>query len=76
MKQLILVFIKIYQATLSPDHGFFRGRYPYGYCRFYPSCSQYMAEAVDRYGVVKGVGLGVGRVFRCRPDASPAVDKP
>ncbi|MEO0853106.1 MAG: membrane protein insertion efficiency factor YidD [Cyanobacteria bacterium J06648_11] len=36
-------------------------------CRFYPSCSQYMLEAVERFGAVKGVAMGLGRIARCHP---------
>jgi len=36
-------------------------------CRFHPTCSVYMREAVERYGVAKGVWLGLGRLVRCHP---------
>lgn len=36
-------------------------------CRFYPSCSQYMLEAVERFGAVQGVAMGMGRISRCHP---------
>jgi putative membrane protein insertion efficiency factor len=36
-------------------------------CRFYPTCSEYMREAVERYGAAKGVWMGVRRLFRCHP---------
>lgn len=36
-------------------------------CRFHPTCSEYMLEAVDRYGVLRGVGLGMKRLLRCHP---------
>jgi putative membrane protein insertion efficiency factor len=36
-------------------------------CRFYPSCSLYAAQAVERHGVIKGVWLGVRRLSRCNP---------
>jgi len=36
-------------------------------CRYHPTCSEYMLEAVDRYGVGRGVGLGVKRLLRCHP---------
>jgi putative membrane protein insertion efficiency factor len=36
-------------------------------CRFYPTCSEYMSEAVGRYGVVHGMWLGLLRLLRCHP---------
>jgi hypothetical protein len=36
-------------------------------CKFYPTCSQYAKEAVERYGVARGLGLGLRRLLRCRP---------
>lgn len=59
MKYAVLAVIWVYQKTLSP-------LLPTS-CRFYPSCSHYSQEAVEKYGVVKGVWLGVKRLGRCRP---------
>jgi putative membrane protein insertion efficiency factor len=36
-------------------------------CRFYPTCSEYMREAVERYGAAKGVWMGMRRLLRCHP---------
>lgn len=36
-------------------------------CRFHPTCSEYMMEAVERYGVLRGVSMGVRRLLRCHP---------
>ena len=36
-------------------------------CRFHPTCSDYMKEAIEKHGVVKGVGLGLRRLSRCHP---------
>jgi len=59
MKQFILVSLKFYKRRISPLLG--------NVCRFYPSCSEYMYTAVERYGVMKGVWLGVKRLLRCQP---------
>jgi putative membrane protein insertion efficiency factor len=59
MKYAVLAPIWVYQRTISP-------LLPTS-CRFYPSCSHYSQEAVEKYGVVKGVWLGIKRLGRCRP---------
>ncbi|HCP23315.1 MAG: membrane protein insertion efficiency factor YidD [SAR202 cluster bacterium] len=59
MKFAVLSLIWVYQRTLSP-------LLPTS-CRFSPSCSHYSQEAVEKYGVIKGVMLGVKRLGRCRP---------
>ena len=51
--------IRIYQYAISP----FLGRR----CRFYPSCSEYAAESLQRHGAVKGLYLSIRRVGRCHP---------
>jgi hypothetical protein len=67
MKKFVLAIIKFYQRTLSPDHGFGRIFNRTAGCRFHPSCSQYMYEAVERYGVARGLIRGVWRILRCNP---------
>ncbi len=56
---LITKLIRGYQLTLSPLVGF--------HCRFDPSCSEYMRQAVIEHGAIKGVYLGVKRLLRCHP---------
>lgn len=68
--------IRIYQKTLSYDHGPMKVFYPYGFCQFYPSCSEYAVRAIEKYGVVRGAGKGVWRVLRCHPWSQGGVDKP
>lgn len=36
-------------------------------CRFHPTCSEYMKDAIEKHGVVKGVGMGLRRLSRCHP---------
>ncbi len=67
MKYLILFLIKIYQKTLSPDHGIFKNYLTIYKCRFYPSCSEYCYQAVEKYGFIKGLFIGLKRIKRCHP---------
>lgn len=66
-KKMVLLLIRIYQATLSFDHSFWGKRLPYRVCVHQPSCSAYTYEAITRYGVLRGGWLGAQRVWRCRP---------
>lgn len=63
---LILV-IKLYQKTLSFDHGFFKYLFPYGFCRFKPTCSEYAIAAIEKYGVIRGSLKASWRIMRCNP---------
>jgi putative membrane protein insertion efficiency factor len=71
---LAVFAIELYQKTISPDHGMFKARYPHGFCRFYPSCSQYGKEAIVKHGLIRGVVMGVWRVARCNPWTKPQID--
>lgn len=74
MKTLVLSAISAYQKTLSPDHGVV-GKAIFGAaCRFTPTCSSYTYEAVSRYGVLKGLALGLKRIIRCHPFAKGGSD--
>lgn len=74
MKRFVLAAIRLYQRTLSPDHGYFRQWHPHGYCRFQPTCSQYGYEAVEKYGVLKGGSMALWRIVRCHPWAKGGKD--
>ncbi len=67
LRYFVLRLIKIYQKTLSLDHGWFKFSHPNGYCRFKPTCSEYAYGAVEKYGVIKGGMLAIWRVLRCNP---------
>lgn len=74
MKYIILNLIKFYQRTLSPDHSWVRFLRKTGTCKFRPTCSEYMYDAINKYGVVKGGWLGIKRLIRCHPFAKPDYD--
>jgi uncharacterized protein len=59
VRHLAALLIRLYQWTLSPLLG--------PCCRFYPSCSQYALEAIQRFGVLKGGWLALARLGRCHP---------
>ena len=74
MKILVINFIRLYQKTISPDHGWFRVRSHLPVCRFTPTCSEYMIEAITAHGIITGVGLGIRRIGRCHPYHSGGFD--
>ena len=74
VRALLLGLIRLYQLTLSPWLG--------TQCRYEPTCSKYAAEALERYGVRRGVWLAARRLGRCHPwgrsgyDPVPVLDGP
>lgn len=74
MKNILIKTINVYQKTISPDHGVLKNRYPYGYCRHYPSCSEYTKLAILHNGSFKGILLGTKRIFSCNPFVKPKID--
>lgn len=66
-RYLVIKILKIYQKTLSRDHGMFKFLYPYGHCRFTPTCSDYAIQSIEKYGILKGGLKGAWRVARCNP---------
>lgn len=75
MRRLVVKLISLYQATLSPDHGWNRQAHPHGFCRFYPTCSDYTKQAVTRHGVITGLWLGIKRIGRCHPWSAGGIDQ-
>ena len=59
MKTVLLAIIRTYQYMLSPMLA--------NRCRFFPSCSEYTAQALQKHGAYKGTLLGIKRVLRCHP---------
>ena len=66
MKKITIFLVKAYQITISPLIG--------SNCRFQPTCSQYMIDAIDNHGVMKGLSLGIKRISKCHPFGSSGYD--
>jgi putative membrane protein insertion efficiency factor len=66
VKVIFLALIRFYQKFISPMLG--------SNCRYYPSCSQYTYEAIERYGVLHGGWMGFKRISRCHPFAKGGYD--
>jgi putative membrane protein insertion efficiency factor len=67
--------IRIYQRTLSLDHGPAKSLFPFGYCRFHPTCSEYALQALERKGLIKGLWFSLRRLLRCHPWSAGGVDE-
>jgi uncharacterized protein len=61
---------KIYKRYISPLIVILFGHS----CRFTPTCSEYMDEAIHKYGIIKGVLMGLARVIKCNPLSKPGYD--
>jgi len=59
LRQILMAFIRFYQVALSP-------LLPAS-CRYYPTCSAYAIEALERYGAARGTWLTIRRIIRCHP---------
>lgn len=59
MKILLIGLVRVYQYAISP---FFGRR-----CRYFPSCSEYTVEAIEKHGALRGGWLGAKRICRCHP---------
>lgn len=70
MKFFLLFLIRIYQALLSPIFVFFLGHT----CRFTPTCSEYSYQAIQKYGAIKGLRMGLARFVSCRPGGRSGYD--
>ena len=66
MRRLLCSLVRAYQLLISP-------LLPRT-CRFTPSCSEYMIQAITTYGVVRGVGKGLWRLLRCQPFGNGGYD--
>ena len=66
MKPVLLLALRAYQYAVRPLLG--------ANCRFYPSCSDYAREAIERYGAARGLWLAARRIARCHPYHSGGYD--
>ncbi len=65
---LLILAIRVYQLTISPLLG--------PLCRFEPSCSRYLIGSLRRYGLLRGLWKGIGRLLRCHPWHPGGYDPP
>lgn len=68
MKRLAIKLIRGYQRAVSPGLG--------NNCKFEPSCSEYGAQAIAHYGVIRGIPMTVWRIARCNPLSKGGYDPP
>ncbi len=61
MKRILLCILRLLSLYVRPLLG------PRGVCRFYPTCSAYAYEAINKHGAIKGSYLAVKRVLKCHP---------
>lgn len=66
IRRLFILPIKGYKKFISPLLG--------NNCRFYPTCSEYMMQAIEIHGVIKGILLGIWRILRCNPLCKGGID--
>lgn len=66
MKKLLIFIIRIYRKYISP--------YKRPSCKYYPTCSQYAIEAIEKYGSFKGTFMSIWRILRCNPFSKGGYD--
>ncbi len=66
MRRFFILLVRGYSYLISPLLG--------NNCRYYPSCSSYMQEAIELHGVLRGLWLGTKRILRCHPFHEGGVD--
>lgn len=66
MKKVFILIIRFYQTAISPHTS--------AKCKYYPTCSNYGLEAIERFGAFKGLALTVWRFLRCNPFSKGGYD--
>lgn len=67
--------ITLYQKTISPGHSAFgRAHHPLGFCKFYPSCSEYAKRAFKEHNALRATLLALFRIVRCNPWSRGGID--
>ena len=66
MKKILIKLIEFYQKAISPWFG--------PRCKFYPSCSEYTKQAIEKYAAIKGTIKGIKRILRCNPFSKGGYD--
>lgn len=69
MKSVLIKIIDGYQKNISPCLEYKNIR-----CKYYPTCSEYTKQAIEKYGAIKGTGLGITRIIRCNPFSKGGYD--
>ena len=69
MKKIGILLINIYKKYISPLFEFHGIQ-----CKFYPTCSEYCKQAIEKYGFIKGVFLGFVRILKCNPFSKGGYD--
>lgn len=66
MKKIFILLITFYQKNISHIFG--------KKCKFYPTCSEYTKQAIEKYGVIRGSVKGIKRILRCNPFSKGGYD--
>ena len=68
LRGILIAPIRVYQRTISPALP--------ARCKYHPSCSAYAVQAIERFGILRGLVLAVWRVLRCNPFSHGGYDPP
>ena len=69
MKKISIFLLKIYKKYISPIFHFHGIE-----CKYYPTCSEYCKQAIEKYGFIKGIFLGFIRILKCNPFSKGGYD--